>query len=283
MKTLLVPVDFSETSRNALRFAIRMAAPYGATIKLLHVQGIPMTDPYAEQATAEVDALLEERLHNRLQNLTAQVAADGGEWAELCGKVPMDTVVRTGFAAGEIARLAKDEQADWIVMGTRGAGGLGGALFGSVTAAVVSRSERPVLAVPEGARTGPVRHIACALEEPLDSGPVLRSLDDLAVKLGADLAFVHVVEERDVVSSGTTTHTLAAFKDLQGKATATAQAITGHDVEETLTTYCAEHDVDLLVMIRERHPFLQKLIHRSMTRRLALHAQIPLLVYPPRD
>lgn len=283
MNTLLVPLDFSETSVNALRFALRMAAPYGATVKLLHVQGIPMTDPYAEQATAEVDALLEERLHQRLQNLLVQVAAEGDAWNKLVEQVPIESVVRTGFAAGEISRLAGEESADWIVMGTRGAGGISGALFGSVTAAVVGRAERPVMAVPEGAKAAAIKHIACAIEAPLEGGPILRALDDLAIKHQADLAFVHVVEERDVVASGTTTHTLAAFKAMDSNVTATAEALTGHDVEETLTAYCSEHHVDLLVMVREKHPFLQKLIHRSMTRRLAMHAHIPLLVFPPQD
>lgn len=283
MNTLLVPLDFSETSVNALRFALRMAAPYGATVKLLHVQGIPMTDPYAEQATAEVDALLEERLHQRLQNLMVQIASEGEDWNKLVDQVPVDSVVRTGFAAGEISRLAEEESADWIVMGTRGAGGISGALFGSVTAAVVGRTERPVLAVPEGAKAAAIRHIACAIESPLEEGPVLEALDKLAKLHEADLAFVHVVDEQDVVASGTTSHTLAAFKAMDPGVTATAEALSGHDVEETLTKYCEEHDVDLLVMVREKHPFLQKLIHRSMTRRLAMHASIPLLVFPPQS
>jgi nucleotide-binding universal stress UspA family protein len=282
MNTLLVPLDFSETSINALRFALRMAAPYGATVKLLHVQGIPMTDPYAEQATAEVDAMLEERLHQRLQNLMVQIAAESDEYNKLVDQVPVDSVVRTGFAAGEISRLAGEESADWIVMGTRGAGGISGALFGSVTAAVVGRAERPVLAIPEGAKSRPIRHIACAIEAPLDGGPILRSLDELAIRHKADLAFIHVVEERDVAISGTTTHTLAAFKAMESDVSASAKALSGQDVEETLTQYCEENDVDLLVMVREKHPFLQKLIHRSMTRRLAMHASIPLLVFPPQ-
>jgi len=196
--------------------------------------------------------------------------------------VVVDTLIRTGFAAGEIARLAKEEHADWIVMGTRGAGGLTGALFGSVTAAVVGRSEQPVLAVPEDAVDKPIQRIACAIDRPLENGTVLQTLDDLAGKLGAELSFVHVVEEKGVVATGTTTHTLSAFQQMEGKVTATAEAISGEDVEETLTKYCAEHDIALLVMIRERHPFLQKLIHRSMTRRLAMHAHLPLLILPPQ-
>lgn len=283
MKTILVPVDFSEPSSEALRVAVDLAGRYQAVIKLLHVQGVPMTDPYAEVATAEVDALLEERLHERLQRMIKTLGEGDAPLAAALKAIEFRTVVRTGFAAGEISRLAREEEADWIVMGTRGAGGVAGALFGSVTAAVVGRSDRPILAVPHGVKIAPFRHIACALETPLSEGSLLRELDDLASRCGAELTFLHVVEERDVVTSGVIAGSLNAYKSMPGRSQAKGEVIPGHDVEEALATYCDENEVDLLVMIREHHPFLQKLIHRSMTRRLAMHTQVPLLIFPPQQ
>lgn len=282
MKSILVPVDFSEPSSEALRVAIDLAGRYQAVIKLMHVQGVPMTDPYAEVATAEVDALLEEHLHERLQRVIKTMGEGNAELAAAIKAIEFRTVVRTGFAAGEISRLAQEEEADWIVMGTRGAGGISGALFGSVTAAVVGRADRPIVAVPHGVKAAPFRHIACALDTPLAEGELLRDLDDLAGRCGADLTFLHVVEEQNVATSGVIAGSLSAYKSMHGRGEAKGEVITGHDVEEALAAYCEENEVDLLVMIRERHPFLQKLIHRSMTRRLAMHTQVPLLIFPPQ-
>ncbi len=240
-----------------------------------------MTDPYAEVATAEVDAMLEERLHDRLRLLIAQISKEQPEYKALSEKLEFRTVVRTGFAAGEINRFAMEEDADWIVMGTRGAGGVAGALFGSVTAAVVGRADRPVLAVPQGSKVGPLTHIVCAIDSPLEAGQILRDLDEFAAKNSAQLTFVHVVEEKNAVSSGVTAHTMHAHQEMKGKSAAHAEVLSGHDVEEALTDYCESNQVDLLVMIREHHPFLKKLIHRSVTRRLALSASLPLLIFPP--
>ncbi len=281
MKSLLVPVDFSETSLGAFRLAVEVGARYQAVVKVLHVQGVPMTDPYAEVATAEVDAMLEEKLHERLRQVIEQYRRESEESAKRCDQVEFRTVVRTGFAAGEINRFAREEEADWIVMGTRGAGGMAGALFGSVTAAVVGRADRPVLTVPNGLQPDHFSHIVCAIDSPMDSQGRLALLNEFARRFNANLTFVHVVEERDVETTGVTAATISAFQHVPGHVQATAKALTGHDVEETLVEYCQDHAVNLLVMVRERHPFLQKLIHRSMTRRLALQASVPLLIFPP--
>jgi nucleotide-binding universal stress UspA family protein len=282
MKSILVPVDFSEPSSEAFRLAVDLASRYQAVLKLLHVQGVPMTDPYAEVATAEVDAMLEERLHERMQRMIKTLAEESEPMAKLVEAVEFRTVVRTGFAAGEISRLAREEDADWIVMGTRGAGGLSGALFGSVTAAVVGRSDRPILAVPHGVAIHPFRHIACALDSPLSEGNLLQELDQLAGRFEASLTFLHVVEEQHVSTSGVIAGSLSAYRSMQGHGQAKGEVLSGHDVEEALASYCDDNEVDLLVMVREHHPFLQKLIHRSMTRRLAMHAQVPLLIFPPQ-
>jgi nucleotide-binding universal stress UspA family protein len=282
MKSILVPVDFSEPSGEAMRVAIDLASRYNAVVKLLHVQGVPMTDPYAEVGTAEVDAMLEERLHERLRKLVTATSKESSELKAKMDAISFETVVRTGFAAGEISRLAREEEVDWVVMGTRGGGGVAGSLFGSVTAAVVGRADRPVLAVPHGVKRGDFQHIVCAIESPLENGKLLRELDEFAYKCEAELTFVHVVEESNVISTGVTAGTLSAYKALHGHVEATAQAVSGEDVEDALTEYCHNNHADLLVMVREHHPFLQKLIHRSVTRRLALHASIPLLIFPPQ-
>lgn len=281
MKSILVPVDFSDTSTDALKAAINIASRYSAGLTLLYVQGVPMTDPYAEGATLEVDAILEDSIHQRLRDLVATMKQDAGLKAKL-DPLTVQTVVRTGFAAGEIARLAKEEKVDWIVMGTRGGGGLSGALFGSVTAAVTGRADRPVLAIPKGYSGGEFKHMVCAIDRVMDGKDRLKELEDLAAHFRADLSFVHVVEEKEVSTTGVTAATLNAYSGIQARVEATAHAISGEDVEEALTAYCQEHNADLLVMVREHHPFLQKLIHRSATRRLALHSAIPLLVLPPQ-
>jgi nucleotide-binding universal stress UspA family protein len=54
-----------------------------------------------------------------------------------------------GDAAEEIAMIAESRDADLVVVGTRGHGGIAGSLLGSVSADVVRRSKRPVVVVHE--------------------------------------------------------------------------------------------------------------------------------------
>lgn len=281
MKTLIVPVDFSESSRNALRMALRVARKFEAGITLFHVQAVPVTDPYSQGVMTQPDLLDEERINERLQTFLNETAGESAEVRARVDAVEVTTRVRVGFAAGETARLAAEEEADWVVMGTHGAGGVTGELLGSVTSSVVAKSPGPVLVVPRDCDTEYMGRMACALDHPLGAGRTMRELDELAFRFDADLTFIKMVRETSATVTGTTSRTLHAHKDMGGKAQARTETLSGKDVDKALQEFCEEAGISLLAMIRERHDWLDRLIHRSATRRMTLHTKIPLLVFPP--
>jgi nucleotide-binding universal stress UspA family protein len=140
LKKILVPVDFSEHSAQALRVAADLSLKYGASITLLHVNDLVISlAPYPalppriiETAAAEARTLLE-----RTQ---AQAASLG------VGKVDANLI--DGQPFHEIVRFAEQGDYDLIVMGTHGRSGFNRFLLGSVAERVVRRAGRPVLTVP---------------------------------------------------------------------------------------------------------------------------------------
>jgi universal stress protein A len=140
IKRILVPIDFSDGSKKALRYALPFAREHGAAITLLYV----VAPAYGAGEYGSVDfAQLEAGLKRSGEKELTRLAA------ELAGKVPADTLVRVGSAASTIARVAADLNADMIIIATQGRTGLKHVLLGSVAENVVRRAPCPVLVVRE--------------------------------------------------------------------------------------------------------------------------------------
>jgi len=140
IKRILVPVDFSDGSKKALRYALPFAREHRAAITLLYV----VTPACGAGEYSSVDfAQLEAGLKRSGEKELARLAA------ELAGEVPADTLVRVGSAASTIAKVAADLNADMIIIATQGRTGLKHVLLGSVAENVVRRAPCPVLVVRE--------------------------------------------------------------------------------------------------------------------------------------
>jgi universal stress protein A len=141
IQKILVPVDFSEHSREAIRYACDLAERYGAALTLLHVLQLPPPPAGPDGALlfeAQSFDALREPLEQQLRLLAQELTARGST---------ADSRLALGRPASEIVRVAAEGGYDLVVMGTHGRTGLGRALLGSVAERVVRRARCPVLTV----------------------------------------------------------------------------------------------------------------------------------------
>jgi nucleotide-binding universal stress UspA family protein len=168
IRRILVPVDFSEGSRAALRYAAGLAESFGATIEALHVwEPAPYITPSQLMWMSSEPASFWARVHEDLERqLEAMVDAELGK---------TDTVVErrvlAGYVSESILRAIETSGADLVIMGTHGRTGLRHILLGSVAERVVRLSTRPVLTmrVPRGAEEG-AEHPTEGPKPPADVG-----------------------------------------------------------------------------------------------------------------
>lgn len=156
IKRILVPVDFSDASLQALDYAVDLAKPMAAELIVLFVVEpayfAAPADLYGPSASLGV--LLEEQ-----QRFGAEQLARLRRRLEQ-RRVKCRTLIQTGVAYRDIVEKARKTAADLIVMSTHGRTGLSHALLGSVAEKVVRMAECPVLtvrAVAAKARRRPVR------------------------------------------------------------------------------------------------------------------------------
>ncbi len=145
IKKILCPTDFSEPSYEAIKTAGELAFYFGSELCLLHVvPPVPMI-PTGEGPSAFDISLYEQELEATSKR-TLQEIINHLEWRDLMGRL----IVLRGNAADEIVRTAQEENADLIVIATRGRTGLDRFIFGSVAEKVVRLATCPVLTVPGG-------------------------------------------------------------------------------------------------------------------------------------
>lgn len=142
MKTILVPIDFSDGTHQVLTAATHLAHKEDAEVHLVHVAA-PDPDfvPYdaGPQVVREqvAEDLREE--HRELQKLAADLSESG---------IKASARMVQGATVETILELAEKDGADCIVMGTHGHGALHRLVLGSVAEGVIRSAQCPVLVVP---------------------------------------------------------------------------------------------------------------------------------------
>jgi universal stress protein A len=137
LRRILVPIDFSKNARRALRYAIPLAAQFGAHITLLHiVEPVVYPTDMAIVVTNEKNAINASRRH--LAELGKKFVPK-----KLRGK----TIVRGGQPYFEITEVARKTKADLIVLTTHGYTGIKRVLLGGTAERIVRHAPCPVLTV----------------------------------------------------------------------------------------------------------------------------------------
>lgn len=137
---ILVPYDFSDTSREALALGRAMARRYGAALTILHVYEPPFypTPDGMLRASAEVMAKQVVEINGELEALGKEIEAQG---------TSVHTLIAQGTPHAEILRELKDGGHELAVMGTHGRSGWRHAILGSVAERVLREATCPVLTV----------------------------------------------------------------------------------------------------------------------------------------
>jgi len=149
LNRILVPTDFSEASLSGLRYAVRLARPFGASIHLVYVLERPTVAVGAQNAPL----VLPEAKLARIGRVRLASLGDG----EINNTLPLKLHVCFGHPAAKIVTLARQLSADLVVMATHGRTGMPRVLLGSTTDQVVRRADCPVLVVHEQVKPANLR------------------------------------------------------------------------------------------------------------------------------
>ena len=142
IKNIMVPIDFSDYSKNALRYAVQFAKSFHSKIFLIYVVE-PMIYPadfsMGQVAIPSADIDMHGRAEEELQKLASDIGSE----------LPVEIMIKTGKPFFEINDAAKEKDIDLIIIATHGHTGVEHLLFGSTAEKVVRKAPCPVLTLRE--------------------------------------------------------------------------------------------------------------------------------------
>lgn len=140
LKKILVPVDFSEFSGKALKYAVRFAEQFQATLILVHV-----VEPVHYPESIIIPPAMETTNQDRLKLARTTLAEFAKQ--QVPAGLESECIARLGQPYSELTAVARDCEADLIVIATHGHTGLKHLLLGSTAERVVRLAPCPVLTV----------------------------------------------------------------------------------------------------------------------------------------
>ena len=192
--SILCPIDFSEASAGALRYAAAIADHFATRLIVLSVE-----DPLLTQAADLGTGVLwtAEECKQEIERFAARIFGD-----ESPAIASLEYEAAVGTPAQEILRVARERSCDLIVISTHGLTGIRKLFFGSTTERVLRETTRPVLVTPpadpgfvqveDGTRL--IRRILVPVDLSPASGHQVQVASGLAQALGVSLILAHVIE-----------------------------------------------------------------------------------------
>ena len=148
IKKILCATDHSKNSAYAFYYAIEVARKSDAKIVILHVVEFlpraihPVGGEHGHFEIEKIDTeLTKTNLHKFCEKAETKVGSP-------CVELVSNTIIRIGYPVEEILEVADEEGCDLIILGTHGKGFLKRTFLGSVSDAVLQRTQKPVLLIP---------------------------------------------------------------------------------------------------------------------------------------
>jgi nucleotide-binding universal stress UspA family protein len=299
IQNILVPVDFSEMSIQAINTATRLARRFGASTHLTHVRQFAYASGFLPAPPMDPFPVMPDE-----QDAEKNAAKDLHVLARECD-VPLATchILSGGPAFDEICRFAQKIPADLIVLPTHGYTGLKHVFLGSTAERVVQHSPCPVFVArprkgkSEAGRTPTLHTILVPVDFSGCSRGGLRYAIDFANEFGARIILLHATYLGYIYSSeGTALYDIPALQKAARK-TAERQmrqlvrsvnfggvkfetAFTDGSPVLDICTFAKDHNVDLIITSTHGLTGLEHVLIGSIAEQVVRHAPCSVLVVP---
>jgi len=286
VKSILVPVDFSQYSFNAAKYALHVAHQKEASIMFVHAFYDAVSNPinfesfYSypadlsdTQHEIEVDAI--GKMENFMNGLKKYMDIEG-----IKGIKPLHRVM-AGAAEDVILSMIESEQFDLIIVGSRVAVPFD-SWFGSFTNTLVEKSTIPVMTIPEDAvyKKSNFKKLMYATNFDKSDSVAIRKLLSIAAPLETQVHIVHIdiTNENPFINFD-----LAHFKEKYigniEDVKMVFDLIVNKDIIKGIENYISEKDIDILAVTTHKRNIITSFLKPSITKELLIQIPVPLLVF----
>lgn len=263
-KKILVPIDFSDCSINALKYAIQLVEKFQA-LELILLHAYTVRVAYGEMAFATMEQ--SDEIEEEFKKLENQVKP--------LKQVRYRNLIINSELISAIKQTKQNEKIELIVMGTQGANSLDKEVLGTNAYNVVSEAGIPTVIVPQNAKFHQIRNIALGSDYKSINRDTLEPLKQLNNLFGSTIHIIHISDKDKLEISEA--EQAKKFEQYLKNTQHSYHFMVNDDVEDGITKYIETHDIDILALIPRKHNFFQLLYGSSESKRMIFHSKIPIL------
>ena len=275
MKTnILLPTDFSDNAWSAAVYALKLYANETCTFYFINSCKIE-TSRMSNMSNKLLNIMKESATKELLELKRMARIADANE------KHNFEIILTTESLLDAIKRITVTHKMDMIIMGTKGASKAKGIFFGSNTVSVFRKIKScPVLAVPDEFNFVEPKQIAFPTDYNKQyAETVLKPLKALSKLYNSIIRIVHIEEEKELSEPQNLNikkldedlanfdHSFHWMPDYAKKAS-------------VIIDFIEELEINILVMVNNKHSFMESIIHEPVVKKIGFHPVIPFLVIP---
>ncbi len=273
MKTIIVPIDFSNHSEYALKTASYLAKKQNAQILAIHMLDIQSdhfneSSGYIQEKTAFLLQLAKKRFHAFLKK-------------DYLENIKVTPVIKHFKVFSEINDLAREENADLIIMGSHGASGLKELFIGSNTEKVIRFSEVPVMVVKNDLRDFNFENVVYATDFSNESLDAYIRIKSIVEGFKGKMHVVYVNTPYEDFKSTPEMESMAAdflnIADGHIENLKNTSFVSDRSVEKGILSFANAVGADLIAMSTHARKGLSHFFKGSLSEDVANHASLPIL------
>ncbi|PKB18539.1 universal stress protein [Flavobacterium sp. 5] len=272
MKKILFPTDFSDVSKNAFIYALKLADAVNAEIITLHVYEVD-SPKYLDfsiylQEIYEYEELSEFENYKDEVPLLRNIAEVNN-----LGHIPISNVLIEGSLAAEILKLSKEENIDFIVLGTKGVTNLRQIFLGTTLTNIMDESKMTVLGIPESCTYTPITKILFTTKYHFEDIEALHKAHNLSKIFNAHIDCLNVKPAHKVYNDDF----IVDFKNVFKNSNVAFHSVLSDDVEGAILDFIQQKKINMMAAHIKHKGFFEKLFQISLSKKLAVDINIPFL------
>jgi len=291
IEKILVPVDFSENSLNACRYALKIALETKADIFLFHAVYSPAFDLIEMTGNKTTRKKLKENVE---QKLLLEATPEMEKFIDSLTKLPearkisndeIKSLIQSGSAKEEILSFSKEYQPDLIIMGTHGKDKSAVSMLGSITEYAINKLSFPILAVPlsidYSALPKSLLYLTDFDETDFHS---IKKLLEFTTIFKMNIHCAHIgggIEER---KRAKLEGMIEYFKTAYNNSSIQYYLIIDDkkkNIVQLIQDYIQQHNIDIVSLTHKKRNLLKKYFTSDLTKKIFHKVKLPLLVFRP--
>jgi nucleotide-binding universal stress UspA family protein len=273
MKKILFPTDFSEAANNAFVHALEFAKIVNGELILLHTFEIPVYDSqFFPENYASIYSSIELAKFEMFKDEIPKLRTIAME------RKLEDIVIKHRLMDGDLLynlkNAVKEDEIDFVIMGTTGASDWTKFFLGSNTSSVISGVDVPVLCVPIDAKFRKIKTIGFTTRYREKDKKELKKVLKIAKKTDAKVKSLYVKTSNSDVSAETVKEWEREFANDNVE----FLVLPSDEVKETILDFVLYKDIDVLAMITHKRSFFENIFDSGFTKKMSKEASVPVLI-----